>query len=304
MKLKYNMIAWCMATGFLSLTACDDDDNWTPGEPAGTVNQVYFEETDQEVVELVRNQTYTYTFTLSRTNGGEAMSVPVQISGASEFEAPETVDFAEGENTAEITVTFKGSEELGYHTCSLSIPDGLYNSPYTSLTSTMDVKLLVANWELMAKDVNFYYSSYIPDFYADLYVTEVSENERLYRFVGFMANYDLTFEVKESKGYSSYTIYPVGGCMGEDNQDWGMDAWFFGKTVADSYKLYPNNDSEHYLDYAYIVTTDDCSYMYFDENWGQITLYYNWYDNAGTHIFAGWEYIYFAWDEPNDSQDE
>jgi hypothetical protein len=233
----------------VAFTACSDDDDWAPGE-AVEANQVYFLEGSPESVELDFGATNSYLFTLEREDATQAASVPLTVSDPTLFEAPATVEFGAGEKTATATVTFKGTNEAGDYSCTVSIPDGAYNSPYTSLTSSIDIKVSVLKWVLISDNVSITdENGVVPTWYSKLYLRE---GTNIYRLSDFAKGYDFKFTVDDA-GY----LYPLNGYYGTY---YGYDAWFFSPDGYEvSYPLYLNNDSGMYLDWTLLYT----GYQYF-----------------------------------------
>lgn len=279
MKLKYNIMALCMVSGLWSLTGCnDDEDNWTPGEQVKTEYQVYFTCENPVPEELAPNVPETYTLSFSRENADKALSLPLVTSGAVEFfEAPATVDFAEGETDTEITVNFKGAENIGFYNYRISVPEGNYNSPYTSYCTTIDIQQRVANWHLYASNVKVtdcYAELFSDAYYVDLY--QDGDLDR-YRINGFMDNYNLTFTLSEKEGEKKtevpglsgyYYIYPEGGSYGVD--DYGNNAWFFDTEKGDvSFPLY-HEQLSGYLDWGYLFVPDSYTSISFKYRYAYI----------------------------------
>lgn len=307
MKLKHYIMALCLVSGLLSLTGCgDDDDNWAPGTQAQVKCQVYFENENPEVVEVEPGETNSYTFTLSREDADEAISVPLTMSGNPEFECPDKVDFEAGETERQFTVNFKGTSIPGDFECSIAVPEGDYNSIYTSLVTQLEIKVSVAKWELFAKDVKFTSSNdWLHPFTADLYKVEGMDR---YRFVELFVGLDLTFGLEQTNTDGKYDIYPEGGYNGfdpyyPDPED--KTAWFFGDGDGDDdyFKIYPKGDEDLYLYWAYIYTNrgghyNNSTFIDFNENKGCILINYYGYEEA-TDDYAsfggGYDYLRFRW---------
>lgn len=305
MKIKYNIPVWCMAVGFLLMTGCsDDDDKWAPGEAAEAVSQISFSSDNPSTAEINPGEEKSYTLTLTREDAAEAVSVPLVVDGAEEFEVPATANFAAGETETQITVRFKGTETSGSYNCTISIPEGPYNSPYSSLTTTTEIKLSVIRWVLYAKNVLFhdgddaYPAPLFNDFYLDLYKADGKE---LYRFENFMDGYNLDFTLNVYKG-DTYYIEPENGCYGYDY--YGYPAWFFGSTASDSYPLYSSGMfPDNFLDYCFLYVNDeDYTTINFNTRTGLIYGYFNWYDMQGNYINYEYPYFEFSWTEADEVQ--
>lgn len=291
-----------LAAGLSLLTGCGDEDDWTPG-PLVQVNQVYFNNGDPAVVELAKQQKYDCTITLSREDNTKAASVPLNVVADDGFEVPAQAEFAAGEKTVRITVRFAGSKTAGYHNCTVKIGEGVFNSPYTSLTSSVSVKVLVTNWELYAENVQFDCTGdlELPGFTADLYKMEGMD---LYRFENFMQGYNLDFTLKEAKKEDSEYyregdsyIYPEKGSYGKDDYDY--EAWFFDEKLGKGeLPLYWVGEDGFYLNHSFLYMGKEFYYTYinFKEKDGYIYGYFDQYDaTTGKYQKGGYQYIQFSW---------
>ena len=202
----------CLLSALVMTTwACgSDDDNWTPGGLVES-NQVSFTTGDPDAVEIEAGATYDYSFTLTREDATEAANVPLTLSDTEHFSAPATVAFAAGEQTKDVNVTFTGNDEAGVFDCVVSIPEGAFNSPYTTKTASVTLSVTVAVWDFV-KACNFYNFSVLTEFHADLYQLH---GQNLYRFKNFMKDFDFTFRLSDSG-----QMTPQGGL-------WDGSIWYF-----------------------------------------------------------------------------
>lgn len=190
MKQIYDRFAWCIMAGLLSLTGCSDEDNgWTPGERADVAFQVYFTTGDPETTEIDLQHEKVYTLALSRDDVSDAVSVPVLLEGSPEFEVSATAEFAAGEGETTVDVTFRGTDTPGVYSCTVSIPEGAYNSPYTSRTTKTGITLRVPDWQLYASNVKI--SDYGSAIFNEPYYVSLYQDGDRYRLEGFMSNYNL-----------------------------------------------------------------------------------------------------------------
>lgn len=288
MKLKYKMAMWCMMVGILLLAGCDDSDTWTPGPEAEVAYQVYFTGGNPETEDLDPNETNSYTLTLARENTAEALALPLVASGDVElFEVPSTVEFAAGEKEAAVTVAFKGSETGGNYLCSVGIAAGDYNSPYTSLAATVDIRQRICDWQVYVANLKItdFYENIFPDSY-NVDLERDGDSDR-YRLKGFMSNYDLVFGVVENEDVSGqYYIYPENGS--NDVDDAGYEYWYFDAGLGwESYPLYHDLLGDSYLDYGCIYTgANGYTYINFNKRSGYI---YGCFDLNGN---SDWKYPY------------
>ena len=86
----------------LAFTACDDDDDYAPGQPAGQSN-VTFE--DDGAIVVAKTAT-NFDIKLNRHSTGDAQTVSIEKANVPEgWEVPESASFAAGDSIASITVT-------------------------------------------------------------------------------------------------------------------------------------------------------------------------------------------------------
>lgn len=309
MRFKYTALMCWLAAGLGLLAGCEDEDEWTPGPLLQQqVNQVYFNDGDPAEIELPKQEGYDCTITLSREDSTEAISVPLSVVADEGFEVPAQAEFAAGEKTAQITVRFAGSETAGYHNCTVKIGEGGFNSPYTSLASSVLIKVRVTNWELYAENVKFHCNNYgdfgaqdLPDFTADLYKMEGMD---LYRFENFMQGYNLDFTVveakKEDSGYyldGDFYIHPEKGSYGKDN--WGYEVWYFDEKLGkDDFPLYWVGDDASYLNNCCLFMGAEFYYTYinFKEKYVYFMGYFRQFDVVtGKYQKEGYCYIDGSW---------
>ena len=118
-----------------ALTACSDDDKYTPAELL-TNAQVYFSNQLPANVALVTEGEGVVNVQLNRVKTDEELTVNLVATQPEEqtlkFNVPASVTFAEGESTASIDVTYDPSQ-VEYDTkymCQLAISDEEYTTPY------------------------------------------------------------------------------------------------------------------------------------------------------------------------------
>jgi hypothetical protein len=262
----------------LAFTACSDDDDWTPG-PVVQANQVSFTSGDADAVEVEQNQSQVYTFTLTRDDATEAASVPITLSDTEHYEAPATVDFAAGEQTKDFSVTFKPTQEAGVYDCTVSIPEGAYNSPYTAKVASVSLSVTVAVWDVVLEKVNFYNASLLTEWNCPLLQLQ---GQNLYRFKNFMQDYDFTFKLDDSG-----QMTPQGGA-------WDGSIWYFNPEGYVSMPLYLTAE-EGYIDYTYLWADTGYNVLHLNDGWGMITLSYYKYALDGSDLGSAYEYIYMDW---------
>jgi hypothetical protein len=276
-------------------TACDDDDNWAPGPVVGdgSQNYVYFVNTPN-AEELEVNVTHDYTYTLTRIDSTEAITVPLVVNDTVHFTVPESVSFPAGVGTVSFPVSFKGADDSGTFELSVSIEDERYSSPYTQYAQRVNLPQVVSNWEVLARGVKFTESYHnMPDFTCDLYQTT---NGTKFYFKDFAEGYDLHFTAKTSVPTYGYYITPTGGSKYSDS------FWYFGDDYWNgSFPLLLNN-YDGYADYCYIYTNSTYTTISFATRSGWLCCYFYLYDNEGYYQTGTWAYYTFSWtaaDEAN-----
>lgn len=107
-KLAYMSALAMLATG---IAACSDDDDYTRAKPVPEdCMQVYFSELNESAYELAPDVLASTKIDLSvmRLQTADAASVPVKVYQTGDiFVVPATVDFAAGQATATLSVSFK-----------------------------------------------------------------------------------------------------------------------------------------------------------------------------------------------------
>ncbi|MDO5419980.1 MAG: hypothetical protein Q4F50_07965 [Bacteroides sp.] len=303
MKLKYDKIAWYMLAGLLPLAGCNDkDDDWTPGVQADVTCQVYFTAGNPGAEEIDLRQEKTYTLALSRDDGTGAVSVPVALEGSPEFKVPATAEFAAGETETTVDVTFKGTAVAGVYACCVSIPEGTYNSPYTSRLTKIDITLRVPDWQLYASNVKV--EDYYNAFFSEAYHADMYKDGDRYRLEGFMSNYDLVFTLgaEDPDNETYHYIYPSKGSNGVDY--YGTEAWFFDPGQGEnSFPLYSDLLPDgNYLDQALLYTTDGYTSISFEKRRGWLYGYFEVYDKDGNYIGYGYPYFRLSWKESDENK--
>ncbi|WP_321334732.1 hypothetical protein [uncultured Bacteroides sp.] len=134
MKLLNNLFLVLAGITVFTLTACGDDDNYSPGEVTNEEGlNVYFEASNNSSPVLGPTDT-EFTLTVSRNKKGSAISVPLEVSKvyADLFTVPSSVDFEADEDTKTITIKVSDKMEMftSYH-LALSL-DPSYTLPYVS----------------------------------------------------------------------------------------------------------------------------------------------------------------------------
>ncbi len=141
--MKANILKAMLAVVALIIgaTACDDKGYWEPYNPEGIQYSFVNETLDQEFPMNVPAAERIYTIPVRRsTSVGEAtLALTLGSNGNASykpsdmFEAPDTVVFADGESTAEVIVTFKGTRRNYDYSCKLSFEDQVSPGGFNSV---------------------------------------------------------------------------------------------------------------------------------------------------------------------------
>lgn len=302
MKLK-NIFAAAVVVPALLLAACNDEDsNWNAGPEAENVNQVYFNQAISEA-EIEPNTPAEFTVRFYRQDNQGAISVPLTVEGSDLFEVPAMIDFADGESSVEVTVPVAASEVSGLHECTITIPDGIYSSPYTRKYTTYTLRVSIIQWLPYAENASVYgydFSNKNVDPTMPAYTTTLYKADGMDRYYVMIGDRKMVFNTVASDALDDgvYYIYPMGGFTGTD---YGSAAWFFAEGSDESCKIHwPGTDG--YLDYCLIYLgedSDDCTV--FNANRKRICLYIctDKYDASGNYTGYAYEFIYIDWSSVN-----
>ena len=157
MKIYSKLLATLALVPFIAgLTACSDEHaEYTAAEKL-TNAQVYFSNKLPTSVALVNEGEGVINVTLNRVKTNEALTVNLVGTQPEEqtlqFNVPESVTFAEGENSVEFDVTYDPSQ-VEYDTdyaCSITISDEEYTTPYGSSAYSF-IGSIAAPWESLGK---------------------------------------------------------------------------------------------------------------------------------------------------------
>lgn len=121
-----------LLAGVFVLTACSDDDSFTPG-PATNADglNVYFDSDKDIVLEATAT---SFEFTVSRNIDNGAITVPLRYEGENLdiFSLPSSVSFAEGELTKTLTVNCSEQIEMFKAYKIQAIIDDAYTTQYSA----------------------------------------------------------------------------------------------------------------------------------------------------------------------------
>lgn len=192
MKLFNNYFLLTILLGCF-FTACSDSDEYTPGAPANTGENVYFAETNESTPVLGTDDN-EFSVIVSRTNGTSAESVPLIVVTPHDsiFTVPSTVDFASGETSKNVVI--KTSDKMRMfkeYALSIAVPEE-YTHQYveTTVYPRMELVVLKEDYKPYAKGM------YTSEFFGDAWEMELEYSPilDLYRFSDcWVEGYDVTF---------------------------------------------------------------------------------------------------------------
>lgn len=280
MKIAKYILFLLLGAGGLT-TACSDNDDYAPGEPAAEgCQQVYFSKDNQSETTLAASskEPRSVTLTVLRKESSSAVTVPVNTLSKSEgMEIPESVSFAAGQAAAELEISIPADAQTGdsysYH---IELA-GEHVNPYAEqegsiqFFGTIKVAVLIEATCYLAN---------IPDNTFKLVLEKTGENE--YKIDNFLeSGYYLSLSVDQETGNltaSSNYGYQYG------------DYWYLYDTNTASYLPF-------YTVVSYIVALYNAAgYSYWDEANKKACIYlYNvYYENDD---MQEWDQIMMSWSD-------
>jgi hypothetical protein len=296
--MKYILNTLLAAAAIFTLSACDDDDNWTAGEETAEDSPaVYFDKSNAFTHEFETDD-HTFELTLKRLNTKDAVTVPLQsVADNDQIIVPSSVTFEAGQSEATITVDCTNIPTKQVFNFSITIPEA-YRTVYGEGFDVYSGSVSVVEWVVI--DPNFkytYYDSSNAKVYEPTYGTfemlEGSSKLKLTNFVNSGKDFIFTLDATQS-GCSStyiginpvYNYYWVGG---------DYECWYFYDETNEEYPAWTMGNGEPitYF-YAYGV-----GYSYFNLNssYGCISAYM-----APDEDTWNWVYVWFYFTIPDEYQ--
>lgn len=274
MKNKIFKYSCCLlAAVTLSLTSCESDDDFTPGDPtpASSVG-AYFNSSNSSSIVLTPEES-SFTLTVSRAKTDEAVTVPLVVEkvDTAAIEIPSSVSFAAGEASADVTVACKGLTAKKQYGFTVTIGEEAADH-YSIVDGSTEFKgsVVVSSWEKL-KSVKIYSTdaTAIPASYSDLYQLDGVNQFYLTNFMG--SGTDLYFTI-------SGTDFDVNNV----EKSSGEIVPFKGAEI-DDYSSY----KENYIltDSGYSWTADGVNYSYFMWYGGYTYNTYSWIDFSKSYIY-------------------
>jgi hypothetical protein len=287
----------CAVASLALCTACSDDDNWSPGEQPGEL--VYFEGLTAASDEVMPSEGKDYVLTLTRQDSVGVATVALSASDTVNFSVPASATFEDGVKSVEVPVQFKATDSVASYACTVAIADSKYINPYTTHATSVNLSVLVADWELYIENAYFYdeYGA-VTGYEANIYKLK---DQNRYRIVNFAEGYDFDYELRESAWASSgyATIHPLNGLYCSDPW-WSYDAWAFSEAGTDSdFSLRFPNDPGYYYTTPFLFDGDSYNYISEGTKFGCLTIGFLKYaddsESEDDYAYYGYTYLYFQW---------
>lgn len=145
-----------MAALPLSLASCAEELEYTPGEPdLENCYGVYFPEQENSGAhQLDPSAPTSLTFTASRLKSEGAITVPVEVfSQTPEIFTVSAIEFADGQEETQFTVSFDASEVGVNYECTIEVTDPQYALVYGSNPSYLNFSITRIKWnKLVGED--------------------------------------------------------------------------------------------------------------------------------------------------------
>lgn len=202
MKTIYN----CFILSILSIalfSSCDKTERYEPG-PQTDANsmQVYFHADNVRSVTLLPDDTFEVVLKMGREKSESAASVPITVLGKDDvINIPSTVEFAAGEATADLVITFPSAELKTIYSYSITIEGSQFIDAYSHLDGSFKFvgEVTVSDWELFAENVLFKPDAIFSSWRQNIYKMG---GVNLYKIDDYMnSGYDLQFSIDPGNGY-------------------------------------------------------------------------------------------------------
>lgn len=219
----------------------------------------------------------TVNVKVCRKVAAEAASVPVKVeyTDTTAIQVPATVEFAQGEKEATLTISVKGLTPKKKFGFKIDV-DEAYADPYTKQdgSTVLQSAVLVSQWTKVLENVQFYYAGFtdLPVTYSDIYQLEGVNQFYITNMLGSGA--DLYFKIN-----GTFNADNLADCSGELVSEEGKGAAIY------DHQTYKEN---------YIVAGVDSSTGDYLWNWtvGDVNINsFMWYGGYG---YSTYSYIDFT----------
>lgn len=299
-KIYYSLL---FIAGLL-MAGCSDDDKYIPGDPtpANCMN-VYFQAANESNYMLTPEEMASnpsISLHMSRELATEAATVPIVVEYADEgLQVPTTVQFAAGQQDADLVIDFPSIEKFKTYKFSVRVADP-YANHYTATQDGCDRmtgSVFVTEWETVIKDAYFYlyYESAFTGYEANI---EHLKGLNKFRFVNFLNTgrdllfslYNAEFTLDDRSTWSG-EIIPLANAQYEDDDS----MWYL---VDDAGEFVTWNATQHGVDLDGMGFWNEVGYNKIDLSQSQGNGYmsaYLFYAD-GTEL---WDYVMYYWTDEN-----
>lgn len=219
MKTIKNIIYLLAGLIGLVATGCSDDDSYEPGpQTSPDCMQVYFLSSNEAAKTIDASDEYAITLQVGRIKTASAASVPIKIISQDEvLSIPANVEFAAGQSTAAIKISFPNAKTATTYSYRIEIEGSEYVDPYTVLDGSYKFagSVLIASWQVAIKDATFTFASNFPAFKQDILQMEGTNKYKIENYLN--SGTDLLFTADPATNL----ITPIGGYQSS------ATAWYF-----------------------------------------------------------------------------
>lgn len=289
----YRTIYALLAAASMTLTACNDSDDWTPGPVTDpTSPAVYFSADNPDEVEFEDYEAKTVTVTVLRNNAAQAADVPLTLEASDPaIKAPASVHFDAGQKKAEVTLDCEGIPAGRTFDIRVSVP-AEYADQYGAGSTFYEARVMIIAWdELCPVKYNYYVSGAWMSQTTEgkLLMQAGTDKLRITDFAG--SGLDLMFRLDATTvGATSSAPDIVPYFNADYAEDAGYGIWYLFDQAAGIYPEWSIDGSSTIVDF-----------MCYREGYS----YLDWEDKAagkGSFVFTGyldfadgsssWSYIY------------
>lgn len=281
-----------LAAAALSLTACNDSDDWNPGpELPEDSPAIYFSSENPGDIEFEDYDIKSINLTLLRNNSDAAIDVPLTLeAGDVNFKLPQTVHFDAGQKQVNAVLDCEGIPAGQSFKIKVSIP-AQYADTYGAGSTVYEANVMVVAWEELCPvtytyNVNSSWLSTEPQ--GKLMAQTGTDKLRLTNFAG--SGVDLMFRLDATTGGASASepdIVPYHNVEYIDNDEYG--SWyFFDQAIGD----YPVWSIDSYTVSLFTVYREGYSnFSWTDQAARKGSMVFTGYLDFEDGSFA-WSYIY------------
>lgn len=208
--MKYNKVLFIVSllAGSVGFTACDNEDEYVPGAPAGEYNVGF--DTEENVILGLQETELTVEVTRDNTEGELVVPLqPVTVPGF--MTVPESVTFADGSATTTLTVTLgEGMKPFNVYRLCVKIPNK-YNTFYYEDSKCPTLSLAVQKEDYKVVAVGEYDSEVLNEesWEQELEYSAYLNLYRIPNWAGTGTNWYFTFDGQDDFQFSDKDGNPV-----------------------------------------------------------------------------------------------